>query len=424
MILRNSIIITAFLIASQLLAILRERMFANMVGIGPTLDMYNASFRLPDLMLGVMMSFVAGSAVMPLMYKYKEQSEKSYNQYLSSLFIFFFFVMILIALILLPLAQFVIPPMVKGFDAKQIVDTVYYSQLLLIQPILLGISFLASAIAQSKNRFILYGLGPIFYSLGVIITFYFYYDDVGIISAVYGAIIGAFLQAVTQFIVLYKEKIYPSFQNYKFSYIKEHIKIALPRSGSQIVSQLKLIYITYLGSIIGAGAISTFALVHKVYDVFTQLVASSISTASLPKMSEYYSKEKYDEYNKVFRKGYVSILAISVFVSFFAYLFSRELVYLIFGNIIGADLVSDILRVMFIIFPLVALNWYMSIACNSKRDTKRPFFSNLLSLVTVVISGQYFYNNDYGIWSVVYSVLLGFVVSFVLLSYFNFRKEK
>ena len=411
------------MITSQLLGVLRERLFANMVGVGPLLDVYNASFRMPDLMLGVMASFVTSQAIMPLLYKHKQENAKNYEEYISSLFIFFFVIMVLLSSLLFISMPYILPFIVKGFTPEQLVSTVLYSRLLLVQPILLGMSYLASAVAQSKNKFVLYGLGPIFYSLGIIVVFYFYYDKLGIISAVYGAIIGAALQALTQGIVLHKEKLYPSINNFKLSYIKEHMRTAVPRSGSLIVSQGKLIYMTYLGSIIGAGAISIFALVQKIYDVFTQLIASSISTASLPQLSHAYTTGDKIKYKTIFKKMYFVILSLSIMASLAGYFFTREVVTLIYGNIKGQQEIVGLLKILFLVLPMICLNWYMSAACNSRRDTLRPFLSNCLALGAMIVSGQYFYYHNHGILSMVYASIFAFLTSFILLSYFSFKNK-
>jgi peptidoglycan biosynthesis protein MviN/MurJ (putative lipid II flippase) len=67
MILKNSIIIAFFSILSVLLGVVRDRLLATHVGIGETLDIYNAAFRIPDLLYAFSLAFVTSATVVPFL---------------------------------------------------------------------------------------------------------------------------------------------------------------------------------------------------------------------------------------------------------------------------------------------------------------------------------------------------------------------
>ena len=52
MIFKNSVLLAFFSVLSLLLAIVRDRLLAMYVGVGPALDVYNASFRIQILCTG------------------------------------------------------------------------------------------------------------------------------------------------------------------------------------------------------------------------------------------------------------------------------------------------------------------------------------------------------------------------------------
>src|ERR1019366_10281598 len=52
-------------LASQILALLRDRTFAHTFGAGQTLDLYYAAFRVPDLVFALVSSLVSAYVLLP-----------------------------------------------------------------------------------------------------------------------------------------------------------------------------------------------------------------------------------------------------------------------------------------------------------------------------------------------------------------------
>jgi peptidoglycan biosynthesis protein MviN/MurJ (putative lipid II flippase) len=67
MILKNSALLAIFSILSVLLGVVRDRLLATHVGVGPILDIYNASFRLPDFLYAMSLAFVTAGTVVPFL---------------------------------------------------------------------------------------------------------------------------------------------------------------------------------------------------------------------------------------------------------------------------------------------------------------------------------------------------------------------
>src|SRR6185436_20271416 len=58
-------LLAALTLASQLLALLRDRTFAHTFGAGQTLDLYYAAFRVPDLVFALVSSLVSAYVLIP-----------------------------------------------------------------------------------------------------------------------------------------------------------------------------------------------------------------------------------------------------------------------------------------------------------------------------------------------------------------------
>src|SRR3990167_5464267 len=58
-------LLAALTLASQVLALLRDRAFAHTFGAGEVLDLYYAAFRVPDLVFAVVSSLVSAYVLIP-----------------------------------------------------------------------------------------------------------------------------------------------------------------------------------------------------------------------------------------------------------------------------------------------------------------------------------------------------------------------
>ncbi len=58
-------LLAALTLASQLLALLRDRTFAHVFGAGPILDLYYAAFKVPDLVFALVSSLVSAYILIP-----------------------------------------------------------------------------------------------------------------------------------------------------------------------------------------------------------------------------------------------------------------------------------------------------------------------------------------------------------------------
>ena len=92
MIFRNSLFLAFFSALSLLLGIVRDRLLADNVGISFTLDLYNASFRIPDLLFGSLLAFISAGTVVPFLTKEDNHGKQISPLHrlitLSSLFLF------------------------------------------------------------------------------------------------------------------------------------------------------------------------------------------------------------------------------------------------------------------------------------------------------------------------------------------------
>src|SRR3989339_145783 len=100
-----------FAIASQVLALLRDRLFANYFGAGTELDVYYTAFRIPDALYIVIASFVSVSVIIPFLSK-MEGDENKAKRFVSEIFTIFS-----VAMAVFSFAMFFLIPYLAPFIA-------------------------------------------------------------------------------------------------------------------------------------------------------------------------------------------------------------------------------------------------------------------------------------------------------------------
>ncbi len=216
---------------SSLLGLFRDRLLAGTFGASKSLDIYYASFRLPDLLYNVAaLSVVSITVLIPFfLEKLSDSKEKAYS-FFNQIFTFF-----LLAIIVLGALFFLLAPLLKnfiapGFSIDDQNQLILLTRIMLLSPILLGLSNLLSCVIQSFRRFFIYALSPLFYNLGIIAGIVFLYPVWGIKGIVWGVVLGAFLHAFIQIPGLLRLGFFPAI-NFKinFSEIRKVVQFSLPR---------------------------------------------------------------------------------------------------------------------------------------------------------------------------------------------------
>lgn len=422
MIFKNSLIIGIFSLVSLLLAIVRDRLLAGVVGVGPVLDVYNAAFRLPDLMYGALLAFVSAGTVVPFLTKENKQGNIIDPRHkLYSLTFFFAGIISILAVIVgitLPLYAHLVVP---GFNAQQLEQFIFATRLLLLQPFFMGITALISCLAQLRNEFIIYGIAPLGYSFSIILGIIFLYPIYGLSGLLYGVTLGSLASCCIQAISLRKAKIRDLHYHFNYHHIKELIQLALPRTGTNIVTQVRVIFLTGLATTFGPGGLSSFLFAQRVSDAVIQLVQQSLTTASLPVLSKDFLEGKNGEYRQVMKR-YVTVLgSIGLVVSLFVAFFREEVVYLLYGDTGFNSLITFFLIGFLILLPLMMMSGYLAVGLYASKDTRSVFIAGLVSSLLCFFIGTV--TKEQGPISLLYALGAWSVTNFLLLFVLYSRKK-
>ncbi|MFT7016405.1 MAG: putative peptidoglycan lipid II flippase [Candidatus Paceibacteria bacterium] len=292
-----ALVLGFFTFISQILAIFRDRFLAGNIGAGSTLDIYYAAFRIPDLIFTFGAALVSVSILMPFLKSQLEKSRMQGKEFIRDIFTVFFagiFIIALVCWFLMPiLAEYLFP----GFNGEELSSTIMLSRIMLLSPILLGISNLFTTITQAFKQFFVYAIAPVFYNLGIIVGIVWLYPVFGLAGLGYGVILGAALHMLIQLPVVVRHGLMPSFsRSIDWANIKTVIGHSLPRTITLSMTKIVFLIFVSMASTLVAGTISVFNLSYNLQSVPLAIIGVSYSVAAFPTLVDYYNKQNFAEF--------------------------------------------------------------------------------------------------------------------------------
>lgn len=292
-------LLAAFALASQVLALVRDRLLASAFGAGHTLDIYYAAFRVPDFLFATVASLMSLYALLPILSRLRTEGDAIMVSFLRSMLVAFFGVMAMVGMIAYILAPVLAPLVAPGIaaDAASRAELVSLMRILLLQPILLGASNTIAALTQLRHRFILYSISPLLYNLGIIFGAVVLYPRFGIEGLGWGVVLGAFMHLLAQIPFFFEEKSAGALPLQRVvSGVREVLALSIPRTLALSSTQVSLLAITAMASYLAPGSIAVFSFAFNLQAVPLTIIGVSYSVAAFPTLAHLFAEGKKDEF--------------------------------------------------------------------------------------------------------------------------------
>lgn len=394
-----ALLLGSFAFLSQILGLFRDRFIAHFIGPGEALDAYYAAFRIPDFIFISIASLASITVLIPFILNRMQNGviTEEAKTFLNSIFTVFFSVMILVsvfAFILMPNISFYIAP---GFSIEMQDKVVELSRIMLLSPLLLGLSNLFGSITQLFRKFFIYALSPIFYNLGIIIGILFLYPSWGIRGLAFGVVLGALMHFLIQMFASMNSGFHPRFiSDIKFKEIKKVVLISLPRTLGLSLNNISLIVIVSFASYLSHGSISIFNLSLNLQSVPLGIIGLSYAVAAFPNLTRSYTSGKLGDFKDSLKATARSIVFWSLPITFLFIVLRAQIVRVILGS--GSfswdntRLVAASLAVFSISIMAQGLIALFARAYYASGNTKRPLYVNLFSSISIIIFSFIFLN--------------------------------
>ena len=317
-------------LASQLLALVRDRLFAHQFGAGEMLDLYYAAFKVPDLVFALVASLVSAYVLIPRIAGGSQAETRALiSQTASFLFIVGGLLCAVIAVFAPQLLTFVYPSLMKGAHAGEFV---LLARVLLLQPIILGLSGIATSVTQVKRRFALFAISPVLYNLGIIGGTLFLYPIYGLVGVGMGVVLGALAHVSLHIPVLISAGVFPKFVVPDPKVIWGVMKDSLPRSLALGMGSFIALALTSLAARTGLGGVSVFTLAGNIASVPLSLIGAAYATAAFPVLAEHHRARKGQAYRDTISTAARHILFWSAIVIVLTIVLRAHIVRIILGT--------------------------------------------------------------------------------------------
>jgi putative peptidoglycan lipid II flippase len=427
-ILSSVLILGLMIIISRIFGFLRFRTLTVFFS-KEELDIFFASFRLPDIVFEILISGALTSAFIPIFIKY-EKNQEELNNNISSIINFMMLGLFIFIFIIFITSGYLIPLITPGFSSKNINYIITFSRMLLIGQLpFLVLGNILSGIAQANKIFIITAIAPIVYNLAIILTTIFLSRSLWIYSPFIGVIFGALLFFLVQIPLIFTINFKYYISTLKKGVLVEFIKLFLPRVFSVITAQIDLTVDLTLSSLLGPGSYTIFFFAQHLQLFPVSLVGMAFGQASLPYLSELYKDNKISEIKKIFIDSILQILFLTIPVSFF-FLFARTpIVRLFFGgekfDWEGTNQTALVLSYFTISIPFHGIFYFIVRSFYALHDTKTPFLISLFSVLTNTFLSLFFvFILKLPVWSLAISFSISIIVNVLFLLWSFYKKTR
>lgn len=296
-----ALILGAAGLVSRMAGVLRNRLLFAEFGAGRELDIYYAAFQIPDFLATVFLLGAASAAILPVFQEYLLKDKEKAKAFISSLSSIFFLAALVVCGIAFFAAPAIVPFIAPGFSADERVLMTTLTRLMLVSPLLFGLSGIFSVVVQSYHLFFAYALAPIFYNLGIIFGVVLFVPLFGVSGLGMGVALGALAHFGLQFGAAsrlgFRPAIIPDlvwnnglpkglFQTKSGIGIRRVLLLSFPRVLAMSLSQLTFFALIAIGSLLERGSIAVFSAAYDLYFVPIGIFAVSYAVAVFPRMSQ------------------------------------------------------------------------------------------------------------------------------------------
>ncbi len=377
---------------SQLLALVRDRLFAAEFGAGQTLDIYYAAFRIPDLLFATVASLLSLYALLPVLSRLAQSDEGKMISFLRQTLLYFFAGMGAISL-----AAFILAPWLLNLIAPGITtpDLVALTRILLLQPIFLGASNILANLTQIRHRFFLYSISPLLYNLGIIGGIVFLYPLYGVEGLGWGVVFGAVLHMLVQLPFFASEKPQTHMPVREFRQeLGRVLALSVPRTLSLGAGQISLIILTALASFMAPGSIAVFMFGWNLQAVPLTIIGVSYSVAAFPTLSKLHAGGEAAEFVRHVEVALRHIFFWTIPATVLIIVLRAQLVRTILG--VGAfdwaatRLTAAALALFVLSLLAQSVSMLIARAYYAAGNTQKPFYFGLITVATTVATALLF----------------------------------
>ena len=283
--------VAAGILASRILGLVRNRVFAHYFGTSDAADAFNAAFRIPNFLQNLFGEGVLSASFIPVYAGLRARGEdaeaKRVAAAVAALLGLVTSLLVLLGVLFTPLLITVIAP---GFEGGKRLETIRLVRILFPGAGLLALSAWCLGVLNSHRRFFLSYSAPVIWNLAIIAALLGFGKGVAQYPlaevAAWGAVVGSFLQLAIQFPTVHRllDGAWPRLVRGSAA-VAEVVRNFVPVFVGRGVVQISAYVDTVLASLLPTGAVAGLSYAQVIYTLPVSLFGMSVSAAELPEMA-------------------------------------------------------------------------------------------------------------------------------------------
>ncbi|MBX3015729.1 MAG: murein biosynthesis integral membrane protein MurJ [Caldilineaceae bacterium] len=387
-----SVILMASFFTSAILGALRQALFNAQFGISMEANAYYAAFRLPDTLFTLIAGGTLSNAMIPVLLGTRRSEGDAAGARLVSLVLTTLLVTMTLIIVVLAIFTplFVRYLLAPGFDAETAQLTVTLTRIKLLQPLILSMGSVATAVLNSRNRFLLPALSITTYNLTLIggILAARAYPPLGVYGPTIGTVVGAALQVLI---------LWPGFAALRHQawftwdptdfHLRAVVRLLIPNGLSAMVN--------YTGTIVDTAFASLTAQMVTLPAIYNAsllanlpvtLLGYAVGLAAFPRLADRAEAQAWPQLVRLLRQVLGVVCSLSLLAILVIYALGRFTIRTLFerGEFTAAagDATYAALLLYSLGLPSHIATEIMSRGLIALRDTRTPLFTNIGQLIS------------------------------------------
>lgn len=377
--------------SSAVLGAMRQILFNIQFGAGGDASAYYAAFRLPDTLFSLIAGGALSSAMIPVLLTTAREDGKAGVTRLAGLVLT---TLVAVFVLIVAIGEFAAPAFVShvlapGFDHRTSDLTVSLTRVMLLQPIILALGSVATALLNSKNQFFLTALSVASHNVALIggILATHLHPAFGIYGPTWGVVAGAVLQIVILLPGLLGDRVplRPSL-DLRDPRLREVIRLLIPNG-----TAVGVLYAGFILDTAFASKASESAALPALHNAFLlvglpiALLGQAVGQSAFPRLAAQASASDWRSMRVTLLRSLAAVVALAVPSLLFLIVAGRPVIHVLFehgrfGTGAG-HLTYDVLVAYSIALPAYVATEVLTRGLIALRDTRTPLVTNTLQVV-------------------------------------------
>ena len=358
----------------------------------------------------------------------EEKKQSRIFPFTVTLVFIFLLAWLMILFLLIPFRYELFSFLLRGYSIEKVRIVTDISMILLIGQVpfmLLGNVF--GALMQSRKQFLIPGLAPIFYNIGIIAGILIFSPQMGLWAAVYGVLIGAFLYMLVVLPSVAFSRIQFPIHILFDKYFRSFFRSFFPRAFSVIATQIDASVDLFLASLRGPGAYSAFYLAQTLQIIPVSFMGTAMAQTILPFFTDMHVKKNHTRIMEQLIRITMLIFFVLIPVVVFFTVLRTPIIRLVYGSHKfdweATVTTATVLSVFALSIPFHTLYYIVTRVFFALHDTRTPFIVGVISTIfNSVLSYIFVAVLHYPIWYLALSFSVSITINTVVMFYLLVRK--